>query len=235
MAGFRAPVITLLDLLAPRVLLSGGVAQRLGDVADRGLGPVGDDVRDLRRVLAPVQFVDVLDGLLAAVGLDVDVDVGGLAALGGEEALEHQPVVDGVDRGDLQRVTDRGVGRRAAALAEDAARAAEAGDVPDHQEVAGEVQLLDDRQLVLDLAVCLVLVRGATEALGRARVGQLAQVGHLGVPGRHGERRQVRGDQGERECQLLTQPFSVLDRAGPAGEARRHLRTAAQVLAGPRG
>ncbi len=186
-------------------------------------------------MLAPVQFVDVLDGLLAPVGLDVDVDVGGLAALGGEEALEHQPVVDGVDRGDLQRVTDRGVGRRAAALAEDAARAAEAGDVPDHQEVAGEVQLLDDRKLVLDLPVCLVLVRGATEALGRARVGQLAQVGHLGVPGRHGERRQVRGDQGERECQLLTQPFSVLDRAGPAGEARRHLRTAAQVLAGPRG
>src|SRR3546814_8142687 len=40
--GDGAPPV---DLLRPRVLLPGRVPQRLGDIADRRLGPVGDDVR----------------------------------------------------------------------------------------------------------------------------------------------------------------------------------------------
>ena len=78
------------DLLGPRVLLAGGVAERLGHVAHRRLGPVGDDVGHLGRVVAAVALVDVLDDLLAAVALDVDVDVRRAVALGGEEALEQQ-------------------------------------------------------------------------------------------------------------------------------------------------
>ena len=54
----------------------------------------------------------------------------------------------GVDVGDAQREADRGVGGRAAALAEDVGAAAELHDVVDDQEVAGEVLGLDDRQLV---------------------------------------------------------------------------------------
>ena len=63
------------DLLRPGVLLARRVAERLGDVADRRLGAVGDHVGHLGGVAAAVLGVDVLDRLLAPTRLDVDVDV----------------------------------------------------------------------------------------------------------------------------------------------------------------
>src|SRR5436190_17522539 len=68
----RAPAV---DLLAPGVLLARGEPERAGHVPDRRAGTVGDDVGDLGGVLPAVLGVDVLDDLLAAVGLDVQVDV----------------------------------------------------------------------------------------------------------------------------------------------------------------
>ena len=87
--GERAPA---LDLLGPRVLLAGRVAERPGHVPHRQPRPVGDDVGDLGGVIPPVPLVDVLDDLLAAAGLDVHVDVRRPVPLGGEEPLEQQPV-----------------------------------------------------------------------------------------------------------------------------------------------
>ena len=105
----RPPV----DLLRPRVLLPLGVAERLGHVADRRARAVGDHVGDLRRPVAAVALVDVLDRLLATVALDVDVDVGRAVALGREEPLEQQVEGHRVGAGDPQREADRGVGGRA--------------------------------------------------------------------------------------------------------------------------
>ena len=51
------------------------VAERPGGVAHGRARPVGDDVGDLGGVVASVAGVDVLDDLLAAAGLDVEVDV----------------------------------------------------------------------------------------------------------------------------------------------------------------
>ena len=101
-------------------------------------------------MLSSVHLVDVLDDLFATVGLDVDVDVRRFAAFWREEALEHQVVEDGVDRGDLQRVADRRVRRGSPSLGEDSLLTAEPRDLPDDEEVTGEVQLLDDLELVLD-------------------------------------------------------------------------------------
>src|SRR5207253_7766542 len=81
----------------------------------------------------------------------IEVDVGPLAALLGEEALEEEAHADRIDRRDAERVADRAVGGRAASLAEDAALAAEADDAPHDQEVAGEVEPLDHAELVLEL------------------------------------------------------------------------------------
>ena len=64
-----------------------------------------------------VLLEDVLDDLLALVaGGQVEVDVGPLAALLGEEALEEQLHADRIDGGDAERVTDGAVGGGAAAL-----------------------------------------------------------------------------------------------------------------------
>ena len=230
----RRPVVALLDLLAPRVLLALRVTERAGDVAHRGLGAVGDDVGDLGRVLSSVQCVDVLDDLFAPVGLDVDVDVRWLAAFGCEEAFEHQPVEDRVDGGDAQRVADRGVGGRSPSLGEDSLLAAELRDLPHDEEVAGEVQLLDDLELVLDHLAGPLGVWRAGEHLGVAAVGQLAQVGHLVVPGRDGERRQVGRDQLERKGDLGADAVRGSDHPGPAGEPLGQLVAAAQMLRGRR-
>ena len=111
----------------------------LRDVAHGRAGPVADHVRHLSRPIAPVAAVDVLDDLLPAARLDVEVDVGVAVAGRGQEPLEQQAVRHRVHVRDPQRVADRGVRRRAAALAEDPRRAAEGHDVVHDQEVAGEL------------------------------------------------------------------------------------------------
>ena len=157
-------------LLRPGVLLAGRVAQRLGHVAHRRAGPVADDVGHLGRVPAAVAAVDVLDGLLPPAALDVDVDVGGAVALGRQEPLEQQPERHRVGVGDAERVADRRVGGAAPALAVDVGPAAELDDVPHHEEVAGEPQRLDDRELVVDLGPGLA-VAVAVAVGGRRRPG----------------------------------------------------------------
>ena len=82
--------------------------------------------------------------------LEIDVDVGRLLALLGDEALEQQVAGRRVDRGDPEAVADRAVRRRAAPLAQDrrieAARVSD--DVVDGQEIAREIEPLDQRQLM---------------------------------------------------------------------------------------
>ena len=99
-------------------------------------------------MLAAVAAVDVLDHLLATLGLEVDVDVGRGGPFGREKALEDQVVGQRVDGGDAQQEGHQRVGGRAAALAADALPARKAHDVPDDQEVVGQPQLPDHRQLV---------------------------------------------------------------------------------------
>src|SRR5205807_1888945 len=101
----------------------------------------------------PVALVDILNRLLAAIALYVNIDVGGPVALRRQEALEQQFQLDGVGVGDTERVADSGVGGRAATLTEDVLAVAELDDVPDDQEVAGEAETVDHVELVVDLLV----------------------------------------------------------------------------------
>ena len=131
-------------------------AERLADFARGGAVAVGDDVRGHRRAVHAVRLVDVLDDPLALIARgQIEVDVRPLAALLGEEALEQQLHLHRIDGGDAERVTDRAVRRGAAALHEDLLALAELDDVPDDEEVAGEIELLDHVQLFLDLRLRL--------------------------------------------------------------------------------
>ena len=62
----------------------------------------------------PYLLVDVLDHLLAPLVLEIDVDVGRLAPLGRDEALEQEVDAIGIDLGDAEAIADDRVGRRAA-------------------------------------------------------------------------------------------------------------------------
>ena len=128
-------------------------AQRLADLARGGASAIGNDVGGHGRAELAVALVDILDGLLALIAAgQVEIDVGPLAALFREKALEEQLHADGIDRGDAERITDRAVGRRAASLHQDVLLAAVLHDVPDDEEISGELELLDQRQLAFDLA-----------------------------------------------------------------------------------
>ena len=65
-------------------------AEHLADFADGAAAAIADHRRGQAGALAAIFFVDVLDHLLAPLMLEIDVDVGRLAALGGDEALEQQ-------------------------------------------------------------------------------------------------------------------------------------------------
>ena len=224
-------------LLGPGVELAGRVPEGPAHVAHGRAGLVGDHVGDLGGPVAAVALVDVLDDLLAAAGLDVQVDVGRPVALRGQEPLEQQAEGDGVGLGDPDGVADGRVGRRAPALAVDVGAAAELHDVPDDQEVAGEAELLDHGQLVVDLAPGARSPLGAPGAVaaGRAPAGQLAQPGHLGVAGRDREVGQAGRDQLQVEGKGPAELGGQLDRPRVAGQAGRLLEPGPQMGAGPGG
>src|SRR6185436_10574887 len=161
------------------------------------------------------------DFLALVAGGQVEIDVRPLAALLREKALEEELHLHGIDRRDRKRVADGAVGRRAAALREDAVLQAEAHDVPDDQEVPGEIELLDHRELLLDLG--LGLRRQRTKPGARAVPRDLAQE----RGGRFSGRQRVVGELvaqvREREIESLRQLASAVDRLRDVREELRHL------------
>jgi hypothetical protein len=101
--------------------------------------------------VAAVLVVDVLDDFLAPVVLEVHVDVGRLAALLADEALEQQMGLLGVHRRDAQHVADDGIGRRTAPLAQDAHAARKLHDVVYREEVHLVLAVRDQLQLLANL------------------------------------------------------------------------------------
>ena len=126
-------------------------AHDLAHLADRGAGAEMDDGGNQPGAVAAIAVVDPLDHLLAPLVFEIDVDVGRLAAGLGHEAFEHHGNGVGRHLGDAERIADDRIGRRAAPLAQDAARAGEIHDVVDGQEIGREPQRAHDAQLLGDL------------------------------------------------------------------------------------
>src|SRR5262249_51152860 len=148
-----------------------------------------DDGRADRRMVATVALVDILDNLLTPLMLEVDVDVGWLAAIFRDEAREQEPALVRIDRGDAEAIADRAVRRRAAARAEDVLAAGISDDVVDGQEVARVVKPGDDRELLVEPADDIGRNSFRIEVLGIAPFRALpSQVGEMllrGLAWRH--------------------------------------------------
>mgnify|MGYP007029190364 CR=1 FL=1 len=96
-------------------------------------------------------FIDVLNHLLSALVLKVNINIRGFFTCTTDETLEQQSTFGRIYLCDAQRITNRRVRRRPAPLAEDALRAREGDDVVAREEVRLIVEFLDERELALDL------------------------------------------------------------------------------------
>ena len=167
LAALAVPLVAAVeDLLERDVLAHHRGGHRLGDpVAHRervaedprgvldgllGLdGAVGDDHRD---PVVAVLVGDVADHLAAPALVEVDVEVGHRDAVGVEEALEDQAVLERVEVGDPHRVRRHRPGAGATAGTDpDAVVLGPVDEVGDDQEVAREAHLGDDADLELGL------------------------------------------------------------------------------------
>ena len=197
-------------------------AERLPDFARRALAAIGDDVGRHRRPEPAVFLVDVLNHPLAAIAArQIEVDVGPFAALFRKKALEQQIHAHGIDGGDAEAVADGAVGRRAAPLHEDVVVPAEIHDVPDDQEVAGEIETLDEIELARNLRAGAVVIRPI--ALAGAEIGQLAEKRDVRLARRHRIIGKAVPEIGHRVIEPLAERLGRRQRLGQIAEQPRHL------------
>ena len=207
-----------------------GQAQSLADLADGAAGAVMDDGCADRGAVAPVTLVDVLDHLLAPLVLEIDVDVGRLAAILGNEAGEEEIAFFRVHRGDAEAIADGAVRRRAAALAEDFLflPAREGDDVVDGEEVARVVEPGDERELlrkpVSDIGRNAFRISVLRIALLRSRPGQIFEMLLGGLACRHRFVGIFVFELAEREAAGFGDREGAGDGLGKVLEQPRHLR-----------
>src|SRR5439155_9257222 len=138
-------------------------AQHLAGLARRRPAAICDDIGGHRGAKRAVPLIDILNGALSLIAArKIEIDIWPLAPLFGKEALEQQLHLHRIDCSDSERVTHSAVRRRAAALNEDVVFQAELDDVPNNKEIAVKTQLPDERELALDLAPRLIIVRTKT-------------------------------------------------------------------------
>ncbi len=152
-------------------------AQGLAHLA-RGTPPtVRDDVGGHARTMRAVLLVHALDDAFTAIAArQIEIDVGPLASLLREEPLEEQVHPHRVHRRDAEAVAHGAVCRRPTPLYKDAVLSAKIDDVPDDEEVPGEVELRDEIQLAGDLPPRTIVIRPVP--LVRARLRDLPQKRH---------------------------------------------------------
>ncbi len=124
-------------------------AQGAAHVAHRRAGAVVNHGGGQSGAVTAVFAVEVLHHFFAAFVLEVHVDVRRLVPLLGDKALKQKLAAARVHLGDAQAVAHRGVGRRAAPLAEDALATGEGDDVVHGEEVVRVAELADQPQLLV--------------------------------------------------------------------------------------
>ncbi len=184
--------LTRIVLIRDGIHLCERQSYRFADVANRRARMIRHDLGSHCSVRAPVTIVNVLEDLLAILMGEINVDIGNLLPPFGHEPFEEQFHSDRIDGRNAERVTDRAIRRRTAALAKHAHLICRAHDVPHDQKVAGQIHLCDHAEFVFQLPLD---VRGErrTVPLGRTAIHQFAQVALPRIPFGHGEKRELSG------------------------------------------
>ena len=218
-------------------------AHGLAEVLDDALYLVGRDGPGQDGVLGPEVRVDALNQLVPEPPGEVEVDVREHRHILGDEALQGEVPLQGVDVADSDQVPDEQCHRRAApppgrpllhrrlgvyqaALLHDPLR--EERDLPVEQQEAGQVEMLDQPELLPEALLDLLGHRPV--APRRRLVAEPTQVALGRIAVRHGGVRQGVAEIGaEIEGALLRDTEGVGDGLWPLGEEPCHLVTGLQV------
>ena len=95
------------DHLGDAIDIGVGDVHGAANVLDGGFGGHGAEGNDLGNVVAAVLLRDVVDDFAAAIHAEIDIDIRHGDALGIQEALEEQLVLQGIDIGDAEGVGDQ--------------------------------------------------------------------------------------------------------------------------------
>ncbi len=123
--------------------------QHPAHVADGGPGPKGAEGDDLGHFVMPVLIGRILQHDVAFVILEVQVDVWHRHTARIEEALEYQPVLQGVDQRDVKTVGNDRPSRRAPCVIPNALVACVTAKIPHDQKIGIEPHFVDDAQLIV--------------------------------------------------------------------------------------
>ena len=180
----------LVDVHGPRepLHLAERQPQRLAEVSDRAARPIGGEGSDQRRALLSIALVHPRDQLLPNVAGEVEVDVGNLGELLVQEAPQEELVLHRVDVGEAGQVADQRADTRSAAPSgrqQPPGRfrtahlhrnlAGQLQHVLVEEEEAGEPQLPDQRQLLVQPPLGIGVVGGPLIAVDEPYPAELRQ------------------------------------------------------------
>ena len=161
------------------VALREGQLLHAGHVADRQLGRHRTERHDLGHAFLPVLVHAVMQHVVAAVLVEIDIDIRQGDTLGIQETLEQQVVFQRIYVGNFQTVGHDRSGCRTTARSDRHAHFASRADiVPYDEEVTRESHPFDRTQFVPDAFLDLFAQFGAIAQVG-SFVGQVFQVAEL--------------------------------------------------------
>ena len=151
--GQRRTSVTGTDVrerLGEAVDLTGRHAECAADIADRMSDAVGLRHGHGGDAFGTEAFEDQVVHLEPASGLDVDVDIGQHPPQRRQEALHQQAVPQWIDAADAEQVVDQAPRTRTTSRDPDAAGLHQVDDVGDGEEVAGEAEVSNRLELVVE-------------------------------------------------------------------------------------
>jgi hypothetical protein len=149
----------------------------------------------------------------------------------GDEALEQQIDLGRIDRGDAEHVANRGIGRRAPALAQDVLAARVMDDVVHGQKIMRIFELGDQREFLAQ-GGAQRLADLAAEIFVDAGPGQVFQMLLRGLARRHRLVRILVFELVERKADAAGKAHGLRDRLGQVAEQPCHFAGRLQIAIG---
>ncbi|KFM93090.1 hypothetical protein DJ90_2785 [Paenibacillus macerans] len=211
--------------------------QRPAHIANGGAGRHRPERNDLGHVLGPVFACHIGDHLVAALVAEIDIDIRHRHPLGIQKPFKQQVILDRVDIGDAQHVSNQAACRRSPARAgNDPAVVSEGNEIPNDEKIIGKSHLADHFQLITQpllkpfpIRFVLPHVQMAV-ALLQPFFAQLSQIALRGQPFRNrAVSRQNMAAEFQLKLAALGYFYRVGQRLGHMREQRGHLIPGFQV------